>query len=574
MMRRKRAAVQKLAYVAVLASVVVVEAARRPLPTTSSTSRFRAHKSTTLDIINLRGGAIDDGRRPPPSSRYSSNYDDVGRYDREGRDNSRRFDEYDDRQSRNGRRYPNYDERNLDNNDDKKSKGWFGRSKEEASPSVDNDQQADQGDLWNNNGAGLPPPPPPPPPPPSDVTGASLNIDINPAETERTPIHYKFPTAEVAADERRAKDKAMEATMDKRSDDFRGDAPDIPFIEEDELSDRDRSPRRRRRRSDDEDDIYLSPRRDAVTTFMSTKKGAFKVRLGSVIVGAALGGFMGKSLLNDPVFISVIMAAVLFVAGFLRNDYGELSRALGLAFVLTLQRTTSVRKDNPTLVHIKALIGQGPRKPFPPVDAESSPWRYEPIYEDDPDFKMTYVLLAMALVGSFCGGNVPLLPQWMGGIIGAVAFASFTQGSNAQGDLGRTMGMRLVGLVQVVTSINSELRILGKAATVGGLIFDKMMILDRKHRVKDKFVAVCKFAYDKVSRTANLVQEDIKEDRGDDRRDRPPRRDYDDDDDRRGGRPSRPRRDFDDSDDDRRGRPPRRDRDREDDRREPRYRRR
>ena len=265
------------------------------------------------------------------------------------------------------------------------------------------------------------------------------------------------------------------------------------------------------------------------------------------------------------------MAALLFFAGFLRNDYGELSRALGLAFVFTLQRTTSVRKDFPTLVHIKALIGQGPRKPFPPVDAESSPWRYEPIYEDDPDFKMTYVLLAMALVGSFCGGNVPLLPQWMGGIIGAVAFASFTQGSNAQGDIGRTMGMRLVALVKVVTSINSELRILGKAATVGGLIFDKMMILDRKHRVKDKFVAIFKFAYDKVARTADLVQEDIKEDKRDDRRDRPPRRDFDDENDRRGRPPSRPRRDF---DDDERARPPRRDRDREGDRRDTRYQRR
>ena len=284
--------------------------------------------------------------------------------------------------------------------------------------------------------------------------------------------------------------------------------------------------------------------------------------------------------------MSITMATLLFVTGFLRNDYGELSRALGLALVFTLQRTKSVRKDNPTLVHIKALIGQGPRKPFPPVDEESSPWRYEPIYEDDPDFKMTYVLLAMALVGSFCGGNVPLLPQWMGGIIGAVAFASFTQGSNAQGDLGRAMGMRIVGLVQVVTSINSELRILGKAATVGGLIFDKMMIFDRKHKVKDKFVAICKFAYDKVARTADLVQDDMKEDRRDDRRDRPPSRKFDDDDERR-GRPTRPpRRDFDDDDrrggprrrdfdDDRRGRPsPRNDRDREDDRRDPRYRRR
>jgi hypothetical protein len=303
---RRRRAVQKLAHVALVAASIVVEASARcrpPLPT-SSISRFRAHKSVTSDMIsNIRGGAIDDGRKPPPPSRYSSNYDDVGRYDRQGRDNSsRRFDEYDDRPSRNGRRYPNYDDRNLDdrNNqsqyDGKKSKGWFGRSKEEGSPSYEN-EQSDQGDSWNNNNgaAGLPPPPPPPPPPPQSVTtDASLNININPAETERTPIHYKFPTAEVAADERRAKDTAMEDTTMDKSDDLR-DAPDIPFIEEDELSDdRDRSTRRRRRRSDDEDDAYSSPRRDAVTTYMSTKKGAFKVRLGSVIVGAALGGFVGK----------------------------------------------------------------------------------------------------------------------------------------------------------------------------------------------------------------------------------------------------------------------------------------
>lgn len=299
--RRAAAAVQKLAHVAFVASSVA-EAAQRPLPT-SSISRFRVHKSVISDILNIRGGAIDDGRRPPPPSRHSSNYDDVGRYDREvGRDGGRRFDEHDGRQSRNERRYPtNYDERNLDDrshqsqDDGKKSKGWFGRSKEEGNPSDDNEQSDQIGDSWNNNdAAGLPPPPPPPPPPQSDATGASLNININPAETERTPIHYKFPTAEVAADERRAKDTAMEATRDNKSDDYSLDAPDTPFIEEDAVSDGDRSPRRRRRRSDDEDDVYLSPRRDAVTRFMSTKKGAFKVRLGSVIVGAALGGFMGK----------------------------------------------------------------------------------------------------------------------------------------------------------------------------------------------------------------------------------------------------------------------------------------
>merc|ERR1712013_259459 len=99
----------------------------------------------------------------------------------------------------------------------------------------------------------------------------------------------------------------------------------------------------------------------------------------------------------------------------------------------------------------------------------------------------------------FCGGNVPILPAWIGGIVGAVAFASLATGSNARGDLGRTMGMRVVGLVQLVLALNSELRILGKAATVGGLLFDKIMIMDRKHRIKDRIVAIGKWGYEKFA---------------------------------------------------------------------------
>lgn len=217
--------------------------------------------------------------------------------------------------------------------------------------------------------------------------------------------------------------------------------------------------------------------------------------------------------MNDPLMMSIVMSSLLLVAGFLRNDYGELSRALGLALVLTLQRTGSVRREYPTLPHLKAMVRQGPRRPFPPVEDGGSPWRYEPTYRDDPEFKMTYALLAMSLVGSFCGGNVPILPAWMGGILGAVTFASATTGSNARGDLGRSMGMRLVGLVRVALAINSELRILGKAATVGGLVFDKVMIVDRKHRIKDKIVAICKWGYEKVSRTAEQVKEEMQDER-------------------------------------------------------------
>ena len=154
------------------------------------------------------------------------------------------------------------------------------------------------------------------------------------------------------------------------------DAPDIPYldVEEDVYPGREGDRRRRRRDSYDDDDererTRVSARRDAVTIFMATKRGAMKVRISSMIVGAAIGAFIGKvsligiqvsctfssplcclllafesnqytfsckylhyrrnlqSLMNDPIMMSIGMASLLFVTGFLRNDYGELSRAL------------------------------------------------------------------------------------------------------------------------------------------------------------------------------------------------------------------------------------------------------
>ncbi|KAL3792513.1 hypothetical protein HJC23_008435 [Cyclotella cryptica] len=488
-----------------------------------------------LDQLYVRGGAADDdyrrrsdGRPPPPphsqrsdrevqgvrpgsrpdpsrrtgyrepiGQRYQPDFEDLRRddnpYDKYDLDErTRRHDDGGRWEYEDVNRGPNRNlgpERNARNKMDPTAtegkKGWFG-SKRSKGPGTEETLQQQ----------------PPPPPPPPIFSGT----DYNPSESERVPIHYRFPVAEVLESERTSSDE-MIPDLDLLS------GQGLPIEDEDDQFARVQESRKGRRRWEDDDDPYASPRRDAVTMYMSSRLGAAKVRFGSIVVGAALGGFIGKSLMNDAFKMSVIMAGILFIAGFLRNDYGELSRALGLAFLLTLQRTGNVRKQYPTMPHLKAMIRQAPRKPFPPVEEGSSPWRYEPVYEDDPDFKMTYALLAMAMVGSFCGGNVPLIPAWLGGIIGAVLFASFTSGSNARGDLGRTMGMRVVGMIQLVLSINSELRILSKAGTVGGLIFDKIMIMDRKHRIKDKIIALCRWAYDKVSNTAAEMQADLNEDR-------------------------------------------------------------
>lgn len=94
-----------------------------------------------------------------------------------------------------------------------------------------------------------------------------------------------------------------------------------------------------------------------------------------------------------------------------------------MALILALRRTRYIRKSYPTWCHVKASIRAVDRQPFPPT---ANPWAYRPEREDDPEFRMLYTVIAMAFVGSTCGGNVPLIPTWMGSLAGAGFFALST----------------------------------------------------------------------------------------------------------------------------------------------------
>mmetsp|Transcript_13022 Transcript_13022/g.20255 ORF Transcript_13022/g.20255 Transcript_13022/m.20255 type:complete len:401 (-) Transcript_13022:52-1254(-) len=281
---------------------------------------------------------------------------------------------------------------------------------------------------------------------------------------------------------------------------------------------------RRRRRGDDND--YQSARRDAVTQYMSTKRGRFTLTTSSGIVGAAAGGFIGKSITGHPKPFAMGLCVVMVFCTLLRNAYGELSKALGLTFIYAFQKTSAIRKRYPTMVHIKSCIGAGPRRSFPP--GGGNPWRYQPEREGDVEFRMLYAIIAMTFIGSICGGNinVPLFPTWLGALGGAAFFALASTFQNARGDLARTMGMRVVGLAQEVIEINAELGVLRKSAVVGGKILDKCLILDRKHRIKDRLAAGFQWGYNQVMRTVDQAQSGGGRDRDRDRRD---------DDRRRGG---------------------------------------
>ena len=100
---------------------------------------------------------------------------------------------------------------------------------------------------------------------------------------------------------------------------------------------------------------------------------------------------------------------------------------------------------------------------------------------------MLYSLIAMVFAGRTCGAtlSLPLIPTWMASLVGAATLALVTMMDSPRGDLARTMGMRLVALIQELWNIQATLGIIPKTAIVSSQIIDKCMILDNQHKVKD-----------------------------------------------------------------------------------------
>ena len=174
---------------------------------------------------------------------------------------------------------------------------------------------------------------------------------------------------------------------------------------------------------------YASARRDVITRYQSTATGKLMLTLSCGLVGSIVGAFLGKSILNRPVGMALTWSVIFIVCTLLRNPYGELVRALGMSIILALQRTTSIRRRYPTWRHIKASLGASERRPFPPT---SNPWSYEPRRDFDPEFRMLFTVIAMAFVGSTCGGSVPLIPTWIGSLVGAGFFGLSTTMQSAR----------------------------------------------------------------------------------------------------------------------------------------------
>jgi len=188
--------------------------------------------------------------------------------------------------------------------------------------------------------------------------------------------------------------------------------------------------------------------------------------------------------------------------------YGECVRCLGFSVILLWGRYwRDVRGLYRTGVHVRSSLGLGRRVPFPPVaivdddddDDDRSrsrrptatvenPWRYRPINPTtDPEFDMMKALLSTTLLGSFLSASlpIPLLPTYLTGTIGALLFFYVTLTKSPQGDLLRTIGMRMVSLVGEAMEVNGQVGTGRKVGVVCLRVLDRTMILDQRQRDGD-----------------------------------------------------------------------------------------
>jgi len=127
--------------------------------------------------------------------------------------------------------------------------------------------------------------------------------------------------------------------------------------------------------------------------------------------------------------------------------------------------------------YLRALFTAAPRRPFPPPDVKDFPYSA---------VKSTALLfLLSATLGYQTFSHLPLLPPFLGAVLYGVFVVGCTNSQSKVGDLARVAGMRVSEFVNTAVMLEKDVFIVRKATTVGGVVVGRVLIFDRRHRIRD-----------------------------------------------------------------------------------------
>lgn len=137
----------------------------------------------------------------------------------------------------------------------------------------------------------------------------------------------------------------------------------------------------------------------------------------------------------------------------------------------------------------KAALQLAGRRPFPPGN---NPWRYSAMADSSNNspilqFSMVSALMsisfAAAYVGYLIARVVPLLPNWLGALGGALSVGYATTLPNGRGDLLRYLGHCLTHCLTVVTDTVEDVELRPKLGALLGHVLFFSQTLDNKYHL-------------------------------------------------------------------------------------------
>ena len=192
----------------------------------------------------------------------------------------------------------------------------------------------------------------------------------------------------------------------------------------------------------------MRPGNDVTHAYTASLASRLLVAVSSGVCMSALSTIVMKAMLNySHGAVVAAIAASFALMSFSKGEVAELSKAMGVFFILVLKQSHVANAVVVMTDQVKAALSLAGRKPFPPVD---NPWSYvhDPEQPGSIQFKMINCLLGIIFGGAFCGWSlarsIPFFPGWLGALSLASCCGYLGTIRDPRGDLLRYVALLLL----------------------------------------------------------------------------------------------------------------------------------
>ena len=274
-------------------------------------------------------------------------------------------------------------------------------------------------------------------------------------------------------------------------------------------------------------DTYTKP--DLTPVYTKSIVSQISVAVCSGICISILSTIFMKMVLNYSNTLVVTVSSILFaLSSFHKGEIAELSKALGVFFILLLRPSQLTGGMLKIAEQIKAACLLSIRKPFPPSE---NPWSYvyDPNVPESIQFKMTNCLMGIIFGGAFCGWtiarSIPLFPTWLGALLLASCCGYLGTIRDSRGDLlrfvsplyrpftslqsipkspcffhmNRCIGYSIQSMISYMQSKAQDVNLGEKATVVFTKVFAILLRIEKQYDIKAKVSVILKAFIDAIS---------------------------------------------------------------------------